>query len=150
MELKASRRCLVTRCLPHPPAISVTGPHPAGTLRLSLGSALLRLFSHTPDQSALAKPCPLSWNLGQTARRTWALQETIWTISLYLSESCQSHFVTSHKHLKGKVTVTTNATSQSHLGHFCLAANLSAARIRQGVLWLFFRCHRAPSCPVGL
>lgn len=66
------------------------------------------------------------------------------------AESCQSHFVTSHKHLKGKVTVTTNATSQSHLGHVCLAANLSAARIRQGVLWLFFRCHRALSCPVGL
>ena len=44
----------------YPPAVSVGGPHPAGTLRLSLASALLRLFSHTPDYSALADLCQLS------------------------------------------------------------------------------------------
>lgn len=66
------------------------------------------------------------------------------------TDNCKSHFVTSHLHLKGKTTVTTNVTSQTHLGHVRLAANLSAGWIRQSVFWLSFRCHRALSCPVDL
>lgn len=60
------------------------------------------------------------------------------------------HHTLLHLHFKGKITVTTTATSQTHLGHVCLAADLPAARIRRDVFWLFFGGHRALSCPVDL
>lgn len=58
---------------------------------------------------------------------------------LFLISKKKAHFVATHLHLKGKITVTT------HLGHVCLAAD---GRIRHSVPWLFFRCRRALSCPV--